>query len=90
MLLLAASTVARAEEFDSAGVKIHYTVNGKGDPVILIHGLFGSAAMNWDWPGTTADLAKHYQVIAGAGHLNCIAKPEFKKKIETVLAAGVK
>jgi hypothetical protein len=29
---------ASADDFDSAGVKIHYTVQGQGDPVILIHG----------------------------------------------------
>ena len=37
----------RADEFDSGGVKIHYSSEGKGDPVILIHGLFSSARMNW-------------------------------------------
>ena len=55
---------AAADEFDSDGVRIHYTVSGKGEPVILIHGLYSSAKMNWDMPGTTAELAKHYQVIA--------------------------
>jgi pimeloyl-ACP methyl ester carboxylesterase len=55
---------SRADEFNSAGVKIHYTVEGKGEPVILIHGLYSSAAVNWQWPGTVAELAKQYQVIA--------------------------
>jgi len=32
-----------ADEFDSAGVKIHYAVRGEGEPVILIHGLYSSA-----------------------------------------------
>jgi pimeloyl-ACP methyl ester carboxylesterase len=63
VLLLLAAT-ACAEDFNSNGVKIHYTVAGKGDPVILIHGLFGSAKTNWELPGVTAELAKHYQVIA--------------------------
>lgn len=54
---------ARGDDFDSAGVKIHYTVTGRGEPVILVHGLYSSAAMNWDLPGTTAELAKHFQVI---------------------------
>ena len=53
-----------ADEFTSGGVKIHYVVEGKGEPVILVHGLFSSAKMNWVMPGTEAELAKHYQVIA--------------------------
>ena len=52
-----------ADEFNSAGVKIHYAVQGQGDPVILIHGLYSNGRMNWDVPGTTAFLAKHFQVI---------------------------
>jgi pimeloyl-ACP methyl ester carboxylesterase len=67
LLLLAAVAFAalavRADEFDSDGVKIHYTVQGSGEPVILIHGLYSSARLNWDLPGITAELAKHYQVI---------------------------
>jgi pimeloyl-ACP methyl ester carboxylesterase len=55
---------AMADNFDSAGVKIHYTVQGTGEPLILIHGLYSSGAMNWDLPGTSALLAKHCQVIA--------------------------
>lgn len=55
---------ARADEFDSDGVKIHYSVAGQGEPVILIHGLYSSAKMNWELPGITAELARHYQVIA--------------------------
>jgi len=63
--LMATSTLlARADEFSSAGVKIHYVVKGKGEPVILIHGLDSSAAMNWGVPGIIAELAKHYEVIA--------------------------
>jgi pimeloyl-ACP methyl ester carboxylesterase len=54
----------RAEEFDSDGVKIHYEVKGRGEPVILIHGLYASAKLNWDLPGITAELAKQYCVIA--------------------------
>ena len=53
-----------AAEFDSAGVKIHYVVEGQGDPVILIHGLYSSALMNWSAPGITAELAKHFRVVA--------------------------
>jgi len=55
---------ARADDFDSAGVKIHYSVTGQGDPVILVHGLYASALMNWDLPGITKELALHHRVIA--------------------------
>jgi pimeloyl-ACP methyl ester carboxylesterase len=50
-------------KFDSNGVKIAYAVRGKGEPVILIHGFLSSGWINWDLPGTTALLAKDYQVI---------------------------
>jgi pimeloyl-ACP methyl ester carboxylesterase len=55
---------AIGDEFNSDGVPIHYTVTGSGEPVILVHGLYSSAELNWTLPGTTAALAKHYQVIA--------------------------
>ena len=54
---------AIADSFDSAGVKIHYSVLGSGEPVILIHGLYSSGRMNWEVPGTAALLAKHFQVV---------------------------
>ena len=62
--LVALQFTIRADDFDSAGVKIHYEVQGKGEPVVLIHGLYSSAMMNWGLPGITADLARNYQVIA--------------------------
>jgi pimeloyl-ACP methyl ester carboxylesterase len=50
--------------FDAKGVKIAYFVQGKGEPVVLIHGWLASAGLNWALPGSTALLAKDYQVIA--------------------------
>ena len=55
---------AVADEFDSKGVKIHFVVAGKGEPVVLIHGLESSASMNWELPGTVRLLSSQYQVIA--------------------------
>ena len=49
--------------FDSKGVKIAYTVRGKGEPVVLIHGWLSSGFFNWTLPGTTALLAKDFQVV---------------------------
>lgn len=62
--LLLAALPLHAEDFDSAGVKIHYTVQGAGQPVILIHGLYADAQRNWGLPGVIADLTPHYRVIA--------------------------
>jgi pimeloyl-ACP methyl ester carboxylesterase len=41
--------------------KLHYEVYGKGPPVLLLHGGFGSAA---DWKTYIRTLRRHYQVIA--------------------------
>jgi pimeloyl-ACP methyl ester carboxylesterase len=53
----------QAGSFDSNGAKIAYTVRGKGEPVVLIHGWLASGWMNWDLPGTTDLLAKDHEVI---------------------------
>jgi pimeloyl-ACP methyl ester carboxylesterase len=58
------ATPPASETFDAQGVKIHYLVQGTGEPVVLIHGLYSSAEINWEWPGTLAALAKDHQVIA--------------------------
>jgi pimeloyl-ACP methyl ester carboxylesterase len=49
---------------DCHGVKIHYVVQGTGEPVILIHGLYSSANINWQLTGVFNELAKDHQVIA--------------------------
>lgn len=49
--------------FDSNGVPIAYTVDGSGEPVILVHGLGSSGDLNWRRPGTVDLLAQHFQVI---------------------------
>jgi pimeloyl-ACP methyl ester carboxylesterase len=56
----------RAEEgfFDAKGVKIHYVVHGKGEPVVLVHGFAIDITKQWDFPGVTKALAKDFQVIA--------------------------
>jgi pimeloyl-ACP methyl ester carboxylesterase len=64
---LLVATAARAAEdkfFDSNGVKIHYLTEGKGEPVILIHGFTASVPVQWQLPGIFTKLAKDYQVIA--------------------------
>ena len=66
LILLSSIRWIGAEEssFDSGGVTIHYTIQGQGDPVVLIHGFSASAASNWGSPGIIAGLAEDYQVIA--------------------------
>ncbi len=58
--------------FDSNGHKISYFVQGKGEPVVLIHGWTSSADVNWKLTGIAGQLARDYQVIAlnvrGHGH----------------------
>jgi len=66
--------------FDARGVRIHYLLEGTGDPVVLIHGLDSSAQMNWQLPGIIAALARHHQVIAldlpGYGQSDKPVEPE--------------
>ena len=66
-LLALVATFARAADdlsFDSNGVKIHYTVQGEGDPVVLIHGFTANSIVQWAVPGIISGLSKDYQVIA--------------------------
>lgn len=63
-LFALAAAPAFADEFDSNGVRIHYTVQGEGEPVVLIHGLDSSGAINWERPGIVKRLtAKKWRVI---------------------------
>jgi len=50
--------------FDAKGVELHYIVEGEGEPVVLIHGLYSSARINWQMPGVVSLLSKKYRVIA--------------------------
>lgn len=52
------------EIFDSNGVRIHYTDQGAGEPVLLIHGFAANADLNWRLTGVLSALASHYRVIA--------------------------
>ena len=62
---LGAGVVAGAQQsLDvGGGVKIKYSVEGAGPPVVLIHGWLSSSAINWDVPGTSGLLAKSFKVI---------------------------
>lgn len=50
--------------FDSKGVRIRYVEQGRGVPVVLIHGYTGTLERHWINPGVFADLAKDHRVVA--------------------------
>jgi pimeloyl-ACP methyl ester carboxylesterase len=54
----------QSEVFDARRVKVHYLIEGNGEPVVLIHGLYSSARVNWQLPGTLAALAQAHRVVA--------------------------
>jgi pimeloyl-ACP methyl ester carboxylesterase len=54
---------AKGGFFDSNGVKIRYADEGKGVPVLLIHGFSASGDLNWRMPGVISGLADQYRVI---------------------------
>lgn len=58
------ATSPESQYFSAKGVKIHYLLQGTGEPVVLIHGWYSSAVINWQWPGAIAALAGNHQVIA--------------------------
>ena len=50
--------------FNSGGVRIHYTDEGRGEPVILVHGFANPANLQWRRTGRIEALSKDYRVIA--------------------------
>jgi len=50
--------------FEAKGVRIHYVTQGTGEAVVLIHGLYSSAQLNWQGPGIVAALAHDHRVVA--------------------------
>ena len=76
--------------FDSAGVRIHYTDEGQGEPLLLVHGLGATADLNWRLPGITRMLARHFRVIAMdiRGH-GLSGKPEDSSQYGTQMVDDV-
>lgn len=54
----------KGDFFEANGVKIHYTIEGAGEPVILVHGYGANADVNWRAPGVIRALKDEFQVIA--------------------------
>jgi pimeloyl-ACP methyl ester carboxylesterase len=91
--LVIGPAVLRAEDktsFLSNGVKIHYTVQGQGEPVVLIHGFAVNNQVQWIGPGILKPLARDYQVIAMEcrGHGGS-GKPHDPKKYGTEMVEDV-
>jgi pimeloyl-ACP methyl ester carboxylesterase len=65
-LLFLPNTGRGAEDgfFNSNGVKIHYVVEGEGEPILLIHGFAVNIPLQWGVPGILKALAKDHRVIA--------------------------
>ncbi len=65
--------------FDAAGVKIHYTVQGSGETVVLLHGR-GNTVDIWTTTGLLQQLTTNYRVVAfdarGHGKSEKPHKPE--------------
>jgi len=70
--LAAGAAHARDLYFDSAGARIRYVDEGRGPPVVLIHGFTGTIERSWINTGVLPDLARDYRVVAldlrGHGH----------------------
>jgi pimeloyl-ACP methyl ester carboxylesterase len=64
LLLLPVGGRAEEGSFDSNGVKIHYYVEGEGEPVLLVHGFAVDVQRQWGLPGILKALAKDYRIIA--------------------------
>ena len=62
-LVMSTQAVATEHYFDSDGVKIHFTNDGEGEPVILIHGYRATGSLNWKMPGIVRMLSDDYRVI---------------------------
>jgi pimeloyl-ACP methyl ester carboxylesterase len=65
-LILFAIPVVAAEDrfFNSNGVKIRYTDQGSGEPVILIHGFSVNQEHEWVETGVLPKLVQQYRVLA--------------------------
>jgi pimeloyl-ACP methyl ester carboxylesterase len=90
LLLVAGGSSAQDKAFDSGGVKIRYTDQGKGDPVVLIHGFAINPQLQWDLPGITKELARDYRVLVldNRGHGRS-GKPHDPKKYGKEMVADV-
>lgn len=58
-----ADTCSGAESVKIDGIRIAFSSEGSGNPVVLLHGLHSSTELNWRKPGIIKMLSQHYQAI---------------------------
>ena len=70
-------------------VKLHFKSYGKGQPILILHGLFGSGR---NWTAFARKLAGHYRVITidvrnhgDSGHADSMTYPEMALDVRNVL-----
>ena len=59
------------QSFDSDGVSIAYLDEGKGDPILLIHGFASNVATNWvdpQWVRTLTQDGRRVIALDNRGH----------------------
>jgi pimeloyl-ACP methyl ester carboxylesterase len=61
---LQAATTLKDQFFDSNGVRIRYVDMGKGEPLVLVHGILGDVESNWQQTGVLDRLTPHFRIIA--------------------------
>jgi esterase len=72
-------------------VKLHYQIVGEGEPLLVLHGLFGS---HRNWFSITRQLAVNRQVIAldlrnhgASGHADSMSYPEMAEDLHQLVSA---
>jgi pimeloyl-ACP methyl ester carboxylesterase len=55
---------AEGRTFSAGDVRLHFTDEGAGTPVVLLHGFAVNADLNWRLPGVTQALSRNHRVIA--------------------------
>lgn len=50
--------------FDSAGIRLHYTDEGAGEVLVLLHGFAVNSDLNWRLTGIQGELGRRFRVVA--------------------------
>ncbi|HMR77592.1 MAG TPA: alpha/beta fold hydrolase [Polyangiaceae bacterium] len=63
-MLRSRTSWSRGQHFDSDGTQIFFTDEGRGPPVVLVHGFAVSGDLNFRIPGITRALRAQYRVLS--------------------------
>ena len=78
------------ERFESDGVEIAYLDEGRGDPVVLVHGFASTAAVNWvnpQWVKTLTGAGRRVLALDNRGH-GASGKPHAPEQYAAAVMAG--